>query len=66
LIVLNAHRRDDVKTGYRYSIVYRGEAAAVTTDVMEAIRVLSELGVDQAPDLIREVRRSGTVRIKQR
>jgi hypothetical protein len=66
LIVLDAHRRDDLKTGYSYSIVYRGQAATVTTDVIEAIRVLRELGVDRAADLVSEARRSATVRIKQR
>ena len=65
MLILEAHRKDNVATGFRYSIRRRGQEPTVTSDVVEAIRILRERGVDRALDLIDEARKSGRVEIQE-
>ena len=66
VIIFEAHRKDTIETGFRYSIRQHGREPTVTTDVAEAIRLLKGVGVERAADLIEEARKLGRVEIQDR
>jgi hypothetical protein len=65
MIILEAHRKDNDRTGFRYSVRRHGHEPTATTDVVEAIRMLTDRGVDGAADLVEEARRLGRVEIPE-
>jgi len=65
MIICEAYRKDDVRTGFRYSIRRHGQEPTATTDVVEAIRLLEKYGVDRAEDRIEEARKRGRVEIQE-
>ncbi len=65
MLILEAHRKDTVRTGFRYSIRRHGQEPMATNDVMEAIRILTSRGVDRAADLVEQARKLGRVEIHE-
>jgi hypothetical protein len=64
MLILEAHAKDTVRTGFRYSIRRHGNEPVATTDVVEAIRILTDRGVERAADVVELARKQGRVEIQ--
>ena len=65
MIVVKASATD-VNTGWRYSITLDGQEPTVTTDVVEAVRILDALGVEKPEDLVDVARKRGSIEVRKR
>jgi hypothetical protein len=65
MLILEAHAKDSVRTGFRYSIRRHGQEPVVTTDVVEAIQMLVNRGVDRPADLVDQARKLGRVEVHE-
>ena len=65
MIVLKADPNDEVATGWTYSIAVSGQNLLVTTDVVEAVNRLEELGAEKPEDLVDQVRKRRLVEIRR-
>ena len=64
MIILKADPSDGVATGWTYSIAPSGQDLLVTTDVVEAVKMLEDLGVEKPEDLVDQVRKQRFVEIR--
>jgi hypothetical protein len=64
VIVLKARRTDGI-TGFSYSVGLMEREPIITTDVMEAVHLLEELGVENPDEAVEQVRKRGILHIHE-